>query len=409
LRILLYTDLAIRPDQLFWHRDLGLLTKAFCDLGHEAYLVVHLATEPNPTSAVPNKLDHPREQPCVAQQGLPRPSVAGPLPTSATSKIKHPTSKILEDPVLWPSPSDVRDPLWWQSQKPDLVILGLWTRPKYDPIRQAALSATPRVIERADSDGMRTASCGLFIYAKRRFDYFRDRTFRWPSLLSIPASIFYSFASILATPWIEYRLRKTLRLLPSILVETPPATLLWKSLATRLGADPEKFHCVPHPIQTDIFRFDPAIPKKNQIISVGRWDSYQKNLPLLLKTLRSFLDKNPSWTSLVIGSGLPTKSPHPRITFHPPLSPPDLAHLMHESKIFLSSSRYESYGLAAAEADACGCMSLNPKSILDYISSTKYSSNSFYINEACPCFNGAHDIYKLDPRSIAENLHRLHP
>jgi hypothetical protein len=36
LKLLLYTDLAIRPDQLFWHRDLGLLTKAFRDLGHNA-------------------------------------------------------------------------------------------------------------------------------------------------------------------------------------------------------------------------------------------------------------------------------------------------------------------------------------------------------------------------------------
>jgi glycosyltransferase involved in cell wall biosynthesis len=236
------------------------------------------------------------------------------------------------------------------------VILGLWTRPKYDSIRRAALSATPQVVERADSDGMRTASCDLLTYAKRRFDYFRDRTYPLPSLLSIPASIFYSFASILATPWIEYRLSKTLRLLPSILVETPQATALWKSLVRRLGADPEKIHHVPHPIQTDIFKFDPAIQKKNQIISVGRWDSYQKNLPLLLRTFRDFLDKNPTWSSLVIGSGLPSKSPHPRITFLLPTGPNQLARQMQESKIFLSSSKYESFGLAAAEATACGCV-----------------------------------------------------
>jgi glycosyltransferase involved in cell wall biosynthesis len=235
------------------------------------------------------------------------------------------------------------------------VILGLWTRPKYDPIRRAALSATSHVIERADSDGMRTASCGLLTYAKRRFDYFRDRTYHWPSPLSIPASIFYSFASILATPWIEARLARTIKLLPAIAVETPHATNLWKSLATRLEADPDKVHCVPHPIQTDIFKFDPTITKKDQIISVGRWESYQKNLPLLLKTLRSFLDKNPSWTSLVIGSGLPTKSPHPRVAFLTPLPPPDLARYMQESKIFLSSSRYESFGLAGAEAEICSC------------------------------------------------------
>jgi len=318
LKILLYTDLTLRPDQLFWHRDLGLLTKAFRDLGHNALLVVHPAGD-------------------------------------ASSKIKNPKSNIQDDPVLWVSQQDVLSPCWWKDHHPDLVILGLWTRPKYDPIRRAALSATPHVIERADSDGMRTASCGLLTYAKRRFDYFRDRTYHWPSLLSIPASIFYSFASIIATPWIETRLARTLKLLPALAVETPHATTLWKSLSTRLGVDPSKIHCVPHPIQTDIFKFDPAVPKKNQIISVGRWESYQKNLPLLLKTLRTFLDKNLSWTSVVIGSGLPAKSPHPRITFLPPLSPPDLACHMQESKIFLSSSRYESFGLAANEAILCGC------------------------------------------------------
>ena len=352
LKILLYTDLAIRPDQLFWHRDLGLLTKAFRDLGHNALLVVHPAGD-------------------------------------ASSKIKNPKLNIPNDPVLWVSQQDVCEPLWWKDHHPDLVILGLWTRPKYDPIRRAALSATPQVIERADSDGMRTASCGFFTYAKRRFDYFRDRTYHWPSLLSIPASIFYSFASILATPWIEFRLRKTLKLLPSILVETPHATNLWKSLADRLGVDPEKIHCVPHPIQTDIFKFDPAIQKKNQIISVGRWDSFQKNLPLLLKNLRVFLDKHPTWTSLVVGSGLPAKSPHPRITFLPPTSPAHLVPLMQESKIFLSTSRYESFGLASAEASACGCVVVGPSKILT-LGDTSYSADptsfekpSFYPIEIC--------------------------
>ncbi|NBS50084.1 MAG: glycosyltransferase [Verrucomicrobia bacterium] len=157
-------------------------------------------------------------------------------------------------------------------------------------------------------------------------------------------------------------------MLPAIAVETPHATGLWKSLAIRLGADPEKIHCVPHPIQTDIFKFDPTAPKKNQIISVGRWESYQKNLPLLLKTLRTFLDKNPTWTSLIIGSGLPVKSPHPRIILLPPLSPSGLARYMQESKIFLSSSRYESFGLASVEASACGCAVVGSSKILTLVS-----------------------------------------
>jgi len=322
-RIFLYTDLGARVSRVFWHRDLGLLTKAFRDLSHDAWLVVHPASE-------------------------------------SASEIKNPKSKISNDPVIWASTSDVRNPLWWQSHKPDLVILGLWTRPKYDPIRRAALSATPRIIERADSDGMRTATCGLTTYARRRYDYFRDLAVRWPILIAIPASLGYALASVFATPWMEARLAQTLKLLPAVTVETPLATGLWKKLAKRLGGDSGRIHCVPHPIQTDIFRPNPSVVKRDQIISVGRWESYQKNLPLLLKTLHAFLDQHRTWSSLVIGSGLPRASPHPRIAYSAPLAAAQLACRMQESKIFLSTSRYESFGLAAAEAASCGCLVAGP-------------------------------------------------
>jgi len=320
MKILAYTDLTISPNNLFWYRDLGLLTKAFRQSGHDAWLVVHPAA-------------------------------------GAASKVMSGSDG---SPVLWARAREVRDPTWWRNQKPDLAILGLWTRPKYDPVRRAALSATRRVIERADSDGMRTASCGLRTYAQRRYDYFRDRTCRWPAFLSIPASALYGSASILATPWIESRLARTLQVLPAVMVETPHATKCWQDLATRMGADPNRIHCVPHPIQTDIFFSKPEIHKKDQIISVGRWESYQKDLPRLLRALKSFLQQNPEWSALVVGSGLLAVPQHERIRFLPPLPSRELAHHMRESKIFFSSSRYESFGLAAAEAKACGCLLVSP-------------------------------------------------
>ena len=139
MKILLYTDLNIPPEQLFWHRDLGLLTKAFRELGHDALLVVHPATEPSAAPAVPNELDHPREQPCEAQQGLPRLRVAGPH-----SEIRNSKSPI--PPVLWVSQQDVLNPLWVKDHHPDLAILGLWTRPKFGPIRRAAFASKARLI-----------------------------------------------------------------------------------------------------------------------------------------------------------------------------------------------------------------------------------------------------------------------
>ena len=140
MKVLLYTDLTIRPDQLFWHRDLGLLTKAFRDLGHDAWLVVHLATEPSATPAVPNEIDHPSEQPFEAPPERSKVwSEVGPH-----SEIRNSKSPI--PPVLWVSQQDVLNPLWVKDHHPDLAILGLWTRPKFGPIRRAAFASKARLI-----------------------------------------------------------------------------------------------------------------------------------------------------------------------------------------------------------------------------------------------------------------------
>ena len=136
MKILLYTDLNIPPEQLFWHRDLGLLTIALRDLGRDAYLVVHLATEPGATLGAPNELDHPREQPFEVPQVR---DVAGPH-----SEIRNSKSPI--PPVLWVSQQDVLNPLWLKDHHPDLAILGLWTRPKFGPIRRAAFASKARLI-----------------------------------------------------------------------------------------------------------------------------------------------------------------------------------------------------------------------------------------------------------------------
>jgi glycosyltransferase involved in cell wall biosynthesis len=315
MRILLYTDLRILPKELFWHRDLGLLTKAFRKLGHKAWLVVHPATKPT----------------------------------------RNPKTATRNGPVIWASPSDVRNPSWWKSHKPDLVILGLWTRPKYDPIRRAALAATSRVMERADSDGMRTASCGLRLYIRRRHDCWMDRCAGWPHGFQELASWLYAGLSVLGTPWIEGRLRRTLGMVPALLVETGLATKRWKELTRRLGKNPGKIHHVPHPVQTSIFRKFPAGRKANRIVSVGRWESYQKNLPLLCRTLVSFLKTHRSWSAELVGTGLPAKSPHPRLRFSPPMTSRKLRRRYLQARVFLSGSRYESFGLAAAEASLCGC------------------------------------------------------
>jgi hypothetical protein len=91
-----------------------------------------------PTSA-PSSNIRAQARPATAGKN---PPVAGALHSSdrysESSEVGHPSysPNLPVDPVLWVSQKDVRNASWWQSQKPDLVILGLWTRPKYDPIRR---------------------------------------------------------------------------------------------------------------------------------------------------------------------------------------------------------------------------------------------------------------------------------
>lgn len=331
MRILLYTDLAIEPHQLFWHRDLGLLTRTLCQMGHHATLAIHPAA-----------------------------TTAPPLPPLSPP-----------DPVLWVSQTHVRDPKWWQSHQPDLVILGLWTRPKYDAVRRAVLTATTNVIERADSDGMRTASCSLGSYAKRRFDYLRDSTAAWPAILSLPLSATYSLLSVLATPWMERRLARTLTLIPRLAVETPGAAELWRKLCLRLAVPSSAVRQIPHPVQTSLFQFTPEDRKRNRVVAAGRWNSYQKNLPALLESLRVFLRTSPDWEAEIVGHGLPHHSSVPRCRFFPNEAPTALAKRFRSAKILLFSSRYESFHLAGAEALTAGCSVVGP---LDTVSRDYFSS-----------------------------------
>ena len=140
---------------------------------------------------------------------------------------------------------------------------------------------------------------------------------------------------------------------------------------------------------------------------MGRWESYQKNLPLLLKSLRALLDHHPNYNALVIGSGLSANSRHPRIYFIPPLLPVALSRKMQESKFFLSTSRYESFGLAAAEARACGCALLDVNMIGPSGRTVNLDSTEEKINISPKDWFAKGGRFSLEPRRIANEFLRI--
>jgi len=329
VKILCFTPLPYGDGTGWWSRDLALTVRGFRELGHEAWLVCWPTTHP-----------------------------------------KDPTGR----PVLLITPEMAASPNWWQSQNPDAVLLGLWTMPKYDAIRAAALSATPRIVERCDSDGVRLPSSNHRVFFRNQVVAAWDRAPSSWKLLSACAAAGKCLAYELAAPYLQIRLRRTLRLLPFFLSETPTATLRLQRLAQKLGTPAEKFRHIPHPIDTQVFhRPRPAPPKRPVIVSVGRWQALQKDWPLLQATLRGFLDQRPEFEAVVFGPGAPYPSPHSRITLRGSVPPDAIARELQTSQILFFSSRYESFLLAGAEALCCGCSVVGPKEV----ASAEYFSSFF--------------------------------
>jgi glycosyltransferase involved in cell wall biosynthesis len=274
-------------------------------------------------------------------------------------------------------PQEARSPDWWQKQKPDAVLLGLWTMPKYDAIRTAALSATPRVLERCDSDGIRLPSSGHALFFKNQLVAAYDRAAPGRKLLFILGAAGKCLAHELTAPWMSRRVAQTLRRLPFFLAETPMATSRFQALAKRWGIGPEKFRHIPHPIDTSLFRLPSSLPPKRPlIVSVGRWQALQKDWPLLESSLRIFLERRQNFSATIFGPGAPAFPSHQRIVVEGSSSPEKIAACLQESQMLFFASRYESFLLAGAEALCCGCSVVGPREVVSSGYFTSFSGGA---------------------------------
>jgi len=315
MKILCFTPLPYGDGSGWWGRDLGLTVRALRQLGHDAQLVCY------PTTHSKDPLDRPVQ-----------------LITQSEAKSKE----------------------WWIQQSADLILLGLWTQSKYNPIRTAALSSNARVIERCDGDGFRLPSCGHQQFWKNTISAQIDARPNWPIAIATivggcKAGLFEIFA-----PYFESRLAATLAMIPLFLSETPLSTRSLQSLATRIKSNPSRFQHVPHPIDENVFSYA-GEPKKNTVIAVGRWGSWQKDWPLTRNALEIFLDRNPDYEAVIFGSGLPKGSIGERLFYRGICPQEEISKSLREAKILFFASRYEGSMLAGGEALLSGSSVIGPK------------------------------------------------
>ena len=315
MKILCFTPLPYGDGSGWWGRDLGLTVRAFRQLGHDAQLVCY------PTTHSKDPLDRPVQ-------------------------------------LITQSQSTSRD--WWIQQSPDLILLGLWSQSKYKPIRTAALSSNALVIERCDGDGFRLPSCGHRQFWKNTISAQIDARPHCPIALAAiiggcKAGLFEIFAS-----YFESRLAATLAMVPLFLSETPLSTRSLQSLATRIKSNPSRFQHVPHPIDENVFSYAGEL-KKNTVIAVGRWGSWQKDWSLTRRALESFLNRNPNYEAVVFGSGLSVGRIGERLFSRGICPQEEISKRLREAKILFFASRYEGSLLAGGEALLSGCTVIGPK------------------------------------------------
>lgn len=259
--------------------------------------------------------------------------------------------------------TQMEDSKFWKSLALDAVVLGAWAAPKYTPIAKAIKESGSRLIIRCDS--------GAAYDARQRslkeniYRYYLSR--RYKGMGFVPSFLFSaSVAGLFYVPaFYTKKVIAHMSYADLILNETPEGVRCLKDLLCCYGRMDiaARVKYVPHPVGGGM-GYSSTIKKESRIVAVGRWDSYQKNTPLLLRTLSRTLGDNPAYEAHIFGGGedvlkqLMLSVPAParsRIHIRGKVPNEELVAEYQKSRILFMPSRSEGSSVAAEEALACGC------------------------------------------------------
>lgn len=272
-------------------------------------------------------------------------------------------------PLILGSLKDLENPQWWRDLAPDGVVLNTWSAPRYDAIRRAVLAATPHVIEKLDTGGVRSPKVWFGNYMMQTYGGYVDSTNIGKKVLAPVLALARTWVTRYVPVLLDRRMASSMTMAPLLAAESPIAVARIQRYLRHYYAKIPKVVCVPHPVDDHSMKWDEASPKENRIVSVGRWNSYQKNFPLLVEVLTEFLRIHPDWSADIVGK-LPKNlesvinpSDAPKLRFLGTMDHREMSSVYRRAKIFLISSRYESFNIAAAEALCCGCSVVGPADI----------------------------------------------
>ncbi len=269
-------------------------------------------------------------------------------------------------------PESLRDPAWWRDQKGDLAYLLGWGSPKWDGIRSAIREARLPLIERLDTDGIRSP----------RVD-FRDVVwYNWSNHCSskrwlrrhFPGAVaFVRGVTVLAFPGIlDLKLAKSMSTPDILTAESPLSVQRIRRFLRAMGFSDKNTTLLPGPIVPETADIPEAGARENRIVAIGRWNVHQKNFPMLLETIELFLGSHPQWKAEIFGA-IPTSAGRlvsslshdvrSRVDFRGRVANEVLMGALRAAKIEFLTSRHESFHNSSAEALLRGCSIVGPPQI----------------------------------------------
>lgn len=323
MRLICAIPIPYRSQGSFWERDLGLVTLALRRLGIDAWFSALLGD--------------------TAPPGM---------------------------PFISARRDQLADPEWWLGQKPDAIILNTWSAPRHDDIRRAALAVGCPLIEKLDTDGVKSPRIYPLHSLRRSWVNYDLRSPIRSGLPKKAEAVARFFATYLFPSLLDRPMIRCMQRVPVYAAETPIASARVRRFLRMYHADPmPSVVTVPHPVNTAQMGFSPADSKRNQVIAVGRWDDAVKGWPLLKDIAETFLEIASEWSLVVAGPGadaegkkLETRFPG-RFSMIGRVGHAELNRQLRSSKIYLLTSHSETFNIAGAEALCCGCSVVGPAQI----------------------------------------------
>jgi hypothetical protein len=259
---------------------------------------------------------------------------------------------------------------WWSMHQLDGVVLYSWGSPRFRKVAAAIHQAGIFLVLNQDNGGLVSPLAGWRDWLKEQW-ILSGAGRGWKSIITFLRSTCKGLSNglIRSDPLRAYHLKQG----NVIACVSPKAAEHYRKLCHHYGGAglAERVAVIPHAVESR-FKYQ-GREKKRQVACVGRWqDVVQKRPWLLIDVATKLIATDPMVVIEIAGTrdaemdqwhaSLPIAD-RKRIRLRGKLDRVELAALLEESMVFYSSSAFESFGIAAAEALCSGCSVVAGRSV----------------------------------------------